>query len=1857
MKKKQLKGWALFWAVLFLVLLSLVTVHAEGTETEDEIQLMPEESVQQQLDSSALAQSSGGESAVFGIAVMNKQKSVELSWDGNYTTVVAAGFYKNQKPSLVAAAPSSTGDMQVIEAWRVQNLKNNTLLSMTARLNSLPTLGEGESLAFYALNSGSLSADPLLEDLSAGDLATIQLYFKGYDGIALVRMAADPADLPVENNFIWANEDIYLTGKMPGNAVVDATPVTVEVDGEFVLAAYDVKIYTNAKQREKGKTWQPSDEKVQVHFFNEEFKDGQALNIYHMADTASQPELVDTVTSEDNWITFEAESFSVYAITVIEKTVEASNGDTYKITVAFDTDSGIPADAQVEAEEISTDSAQYRNYLLSAADALGVDVSSVVFSRLFDISLVGPDGTQYQPNDTVSVTIQLLEKEAQDVERVRVVHFADESAASQPLRLNVMNLNSTASVQDTQSIAANGSELSATTNGSTVTFDTDGFSMFALVDFTTKENMVSATFDGETVQKLYEDDNIIISGSMPPYGIVEARPVQVQFPGQNVLIAYDIKIYANSEMKDAGINWQPSAGALKVQLNSNILEDGKVFNIYHMEDENSEPEFITQASALDHAVTFNAERFSVYPVSDENTKPRIFYSFISGEEVLTTEYITEINEFYDPGVSPKYGQTFKGWAYNAAETNEANMLTFEQLKTNLETQLAVPFADGTEVKVYAKFKEAYYLRYMVMKDNGEVQVVQTDSVLADAADKDVTIYCSYVATDQEGWIDAMSGQKYQNNATVTLDHHIDLYAKIPGRNWLVFNANTTGATFTGPQLIYDERVTVKPDDPTKKGYIFQGWNDKADGTGNWWYKADGSVDTFGGTITDDITLYAQWEGAPNSYTIVYMKQVASDDVGLANDAKNYNYVESVTISDGVKTGDTIDALPSGYNTKGTTTNTESNYYQTQYSWTDFESGMTVSADGDTVIHVYYDRIAYHLYFQIPVYQKTTGTSGDQFGYYYNSYVPIYYNNGNWYRTRTVNWGRYSYSDRYTGDRYIIQEWTTIKDINALYEHNIADEFPIVGTNGVTYNHGERWEPQSNNQGWNQVMVVVDSMPNEDIYFHLNTSNYTTKHMTYYVEALPEQTPTFTYDGIGYVQYGQTVEANYNFVTEEDRLDIAGFTPRTVIGGANASATETLKLTTGQNPHYYYGNNTNNTAVYVNFLYARKVHEIDFNSWGANVTENTTQTVTNVPYEAKIVDYLPTDPTNGNEGYFFAGWYKNEECTEPLEETDRMPDDNAAFFAKWDTFRVRVVLDPNCLDFWFDNNQAVKFRVNYGEPVSLANVAPNVAKRPGYKLVGWYYTPDFQSGTEVDTANPLPITLTTPGLDMGYQDSIDWTDNIYGDNDGAHTNVRAILKLYARWQLNLDENAVYFLYEVDDGYCIFDASGNNQTEIPVDAVGHTLGTDFQIAEAPKGYANGIKFYKWMVLNNNGGATSVVYNPGDTVDNFTVDMWEPYIQTMTVTDDFGNVGTMKVVRLRALFNAEKDQATTIVFHGNGGTMNGTENYTQVLPLNATIDLQVQSAAFTKEHYSIVGWATQADGTGTVFSTTEQLYANNDSLAEDGMNHLYAIWQPDIEIVATGPKEEVIYDGEEHETKGAYTFSYMLGGVEKTEAELNAMGITVTINQNDWPQAKGTEKGVYTADALTDTELESLIQIDSTAYTGGLNIKRVYIPAELTIRDLLLTITKTVTGGFSNERDSFTFTLVSAEGVGNGTGNFPITYTRALEGTTVSGKINVGGTFWMRHGDTVTIEGLPKDKSVVFSEASGFYNASWKLGDAAETYGDQTTLSLPGDITLAVVNDYPPPAPTSVDLRVAPYALMLLMGLALMMGLRYGKKRQMN
>lgn len=665
----------------------------------------------------------------------------------------------------------------MLEAWTVDNLKKKASLTLTAAVTALPELNAGESLAVCVV-SGDALGKTLRENLTVGDTVELPLAMKGPTGIAVVAVAAaeDPDDETViPDNVIWANDDLYLTGKMPKNAVVEAEPVSVTIDGEDVLAAWDIKIYANENQRQKGKTWQPAGDKVQVHMRSDAFLGTSGeLNVYHLADAGSAAEYVDSVTASDSWVEFDAASFSAYAIsTVLEKTITATDGNTYKITVTYDSASGIPAGAALAVSEI-TDPAAYRAYLDSAAETLSVSLENLTYTRLFDISVVGPDGQSYQPNDAVSVTVELMEPEARTVDDMRVVHFGstaekftDEAASANALRA--------------ARFGGAAEELAAETANGTVSFKTEGFSVFSFLDTSVIDRVVGAIFG--TSSKLYENDDIILTGRMPLLGTVEATPVTVELEGKNVLLAYDIKIYANSLMKLLGIAWQPSEGAITVQVKSDVLADGSKLSVYHMKDVKAKAEFVADVIAVNSSVTFEADSFSVYPVTGEDAH-RIFYTFYNGSKVLAQEYITKIQEFYDPGVSPEYGQTFLGWAYNSAETDESNMLTWEQLKTDLQALLnAGGYKDGKEVNVYAKFKEAYYLRYMVMEDDGTVGVLKSESVRTDAADKTKTVNCEYsaVGSDFEGWIDAATGTSYQNGATITLDHHIDLYAKLTGR--------------------------------------------------------------------------------------------------------------------------------------------------------------------------------------------------------------------------------------------------------------------------------------------------------------------------------------------------------------------------------------------------------------------------------------------------------------------------------------------------------------------------------------------------------------------------------------------------------------------------------------------------------------------------------------------------------------------------------------------------------------------------------------------------------------------------------------------------------------------------------------------------------------------------------------------------------------------------------------------------------------------------------------------------------------------------------------------------------------------
>ena len=244
---------------------------------------------------------------------------------------------------------------------------------------------------------------------------------------------------------------LYLTGKMPANAVVEATPVTVEIDGAIVVAAYDIKIYVNANQQKKAKTWKPAGDKVQVHFFSDAFS-ASPVEVHRLENEDSEAEPVASVTAKDGWIAFDAAESSIYTVSVLEKEIKASDGNTYQIRVSYDAASLLPANAELEVSEIGADAEQYEEYVSRSADAAGLDQNELSLVRVFDIAIVDPEsGDHLQPQAAVQVEIELLQDSIDDAEQLSLLHFGKELE-----------------------------ELETDTTDSTVSFSASGFSVYVI---------------------------------------------------------------------------------------------------------------------------------------------------------------------------------------------------------------------------------------------------------------------------------------------------------------------------------------------------------------------------------------------------------------------------------------------------------------------------------------------------------------------------------------------------------------------------------------------------------------------------------------------------------------------------------------------------------------------------------------------------------------------------------------------------------------------------------------------------------------------------------------------------------------------------------------------------------------------------------------------------------------------------------------------------------------------------------------------------------------------------------------------------------------------------------------------------------------------------------------------------------------------------------------------------------------------------------------------------------------------------------------------------------------------------------
>ena len=133
-----------------------------------------------------------------------------------------------------------------------------------------------------------------------------------------------------------------------------------------------------------------------------------------------------TEVSSDNTITFESDSFSVYAIVYVQTIQIAADGGTYNITVSYTEDAQIPEGSELNVREIEPGTVEYELYLTKSATQLNTTNENISFARFFDIEIL-KDGEKIEPTVPVNVDITFdQEINLEEGQQFNVVHFIDD---------------------------------------------------------------------------------------------------------------------------------------------------------------------------------------------------------------------------------------------------------------------------------------------------------------------------------------------------------------------------------------------------------------------------------------------------------------------------------------------------------------------------------------------------------------------------------------------------------------------------------------------------------------------------------------------------------------------------------------------------------------------------------------------------------------------------------------------------------------------------------------------------------------------------------------------------------------------------------------------------------------------------------------------------------------------------------------------------------------------------------------------------------------------------------------------------------------------------------------------------------------------------------------------------------------------------------------------------------------------------------------------------------------------------------------------------------------------------------------
>ena len=150
-------------------------------------------------------------------------------------------------------------------------------------------------------------------------------------------------------------------------------------------------------------------------------QDGEVTDITDSLQLDSQP--TENGLESVSAFSFTTESSAQYVLVyTLETTYTTYDGETFKITLNYETEAGIPDGAELKVREILPEEEAYETYLTDSAEKLGVISDAVTYARFFDIE-IWADGQKIQPKTPVSVNISLVDAPDPEEAQIAVVHF------------------------------------------------------------------------------------------------------------------------------------------------------------------------------------------------------------------------------------------------------------------------------------------------------------------------------------------------------------------------------------------------------------------------------------------------------------------------------------------------------------------------------------------------------------------------------------------------------------------------------------------------------------------------------------------------------------------------------------------------------------------------------------------------------------------------------------------------------------------------------------------------------------------------------------------------------------------------------------------------------------------------------------------------------------------------------------------------------------------------------------------------------------------------------------------------------------------------------------------------------------------------------------------------------------------------------------------------------------------------------------------------------------------------------------------------------------------------------------------